>query len=313
MWQLPDTLDYAICGSYLPLYALYYVTSNRHVSFAVVCTMWQLPDTLYHALCDSYQTLSAIHYVTATRLYMLCTMWQLPHTLCHALCDNLYTLYDMHYVTWLSCILVTGTEMNTFSRQRHPLIQTFYLLIPPFLSHSLSLTPPSLSLSLPLFHSLFPSFPSNYLSLSLTFSQMVLLLEEKWLLTVGIEMQIRIRIRLLIFMDTDPKIIHRRFASCLVLFQRVVHGQKSNPNIRDITLNVEGNMILNEIFRVVLRFPRYISCYIAESRFPLGQCNKFANHMVCFYTMQKKKNLFSAFKLIWTPKRTHSPLPHLRR
>ena len=105
-------------------------------------------------------------------------------------------------------------------------------------------------------------------------------------------MQIRIRIRLLIFMDTDPKIIHRRFASCLVLFQRVVHGQKSNPNIRDITLNVEGNMILNEIFRVVLRFPRYISCYIAESRFPLGQCNKFANHMVCFYTMQKKKICF---------------------
>ena len=31
-------------------------------------------------------------------------------------------------------------------------------------------------------------------------------------------------------------------------------------------------MILHEIFRVVSRFPRYISCYIAENRFPLGQC-----------------------------------------
>ena len=28
----------------------------------------------------------------------------------------------------------------------------------------------------------------------------------------------------------------------------------------------------HEIFPVVSRFPRYISCYIAESRLPLGQC-----------------------------------------
>ena len=33
-------------------------------------------------------------------------------------------------------------------------------------------------------------------------------------------------------------------------------------------------MILHEIFRVVSRFPRYISCYIAERRFPLGQCTR---------------------------------------
>ena len=34
-------------------------------------------------------------------------------------------------------------------------------------------------------------------------------------------------------------------------------------------------MILNEIFRIVSGFPRYISCYIAESRLPfaLGQCS----------------------------------------
>ena len=31
-------------------------------------------------------------------------------------------------------------------------------------------------------------------------------------------------------------------------------------------------MILHEIFHVISRFPRYISCYIAESRLPLGQC-----------------------------------------
>ena len=30
-------------------------------------------------------------------------------------------------------------------------------------------------------------------------------------------------------------------------------------------------MILPEIFRVVSRLPRYISCYIAENQFPLGQ------------------------------------------
>ena len=30
--------------------------------------------------------------------------------------------------------------------------------------------------------------------------------------------------------------------------------------------------MLHEIFRVVSRFPRYFSCSIAESRFPLGQC-----------------------------------------
>ena len=47
---------------------------------------------------------------------------------------------------------------------------------------------------------------------------------------------------------------------------------KSNPNFRDITWNVEENMILHELFHVVSRFPIYISCYIAESRLPLGQC-----------------------------------------
>ena len=47
---------------------------------------------------------------------------------------------------------------------------------------------------------------------------------------------------------------------------------KSNQNFRDITQNVEENEILHEIFRLVSRFPRYISCFISESRLPLGQC-----------------------------------------
>ena len=37
-------------------------------------------------------------------------------------------------------------------------------------------------------------------------------------------------------------------------------------------IKVEENLIQIETFRVVSRFPRYISCYVAESRFPLGQC-----------------------------------------
>ena len=51
-----------------------------------------------------------------------------------------------------------------------------------------------------------------------------------------------------------------------------VHCKKSHQTFRDITWNEEENEILHEIFRVVSRFPRYISCYIAESRFPLLQC-----------------------------------------
>ena len=54
-----------------------------------------------------------------------------------------------------------------------------------------------------------------------------------------------------------------------------VHCRKSNPNFRDKTWNVHSwkheSKVL-EIFRVVARFTRYISCYIAENRFPLGQC-----------------------------------------
>ena len=48
-----------------------------------------------------------------------------------------------------------------------------------------------------------------------------------------------------------------------------VHCPKSNTNFRDITRKIVENMIVHEIFRVLSRFPRYISCYIAEIRKPL--------------------------------------------
>ena len=47
---------------------------------------------------------------------------------------------------------------------------------------------------------------------------------------------------------------------------------ESNSNVRDITFNLVEVLILHEIFRVVSRFPSYISRYIAENQFPLGQC-----------------------------------------
>ena len=45
---------------------------------------------------------------------------------------------------------------------------------------------------------------------------------------------------------------------------------KSNSNFLDMTRNIEESEILYEIFRVISRFPPYISCYISENRLPLG-------------------------------------------
>ena len=39
-----------------------------------------------------------------------------------------------------------------------------------------------------------------------------------------------------------------------------------------MTRNAEEKEILQEIFRIVPRFPNYTSCYIVENRLPLGQC-----------------------------------------
>ena len=60
--------------------------------------------------------------------------------------------------------------------------------------------------------------------------------------------------------------------TCYLLMLCCIHCPKIIYNFRDITRNVEENEILHEIFRVVSRFPRYISCYISENRLPLGQC-----------------------------------------
>ena len=62
--------------------------------------------------------------------------------------------------------------------------------------------------------------------------------------------------------------------TCYGVGRVTTHCPKCKQTFRDITWNVVENMILHEIFRVVSRFPRYISCYIAENRFPLGQCKK---------------------------------------
>ena len=57
-------------------------------------------------------------------------------------------------------------------------------------------------------------------------------------------------------------------------------------------------MILHEIFRVVSRFPRYISCYIAVNRFPLGQYIGYVNTPEHFiFTITTKNNRLSLFIL----------------
>ena len=57
-----------------------------------------------------------------------------------------------------------------------------------------------------------------------------------------------------------------------IFIQQGATLSKNNQNFRDIKLNVEENEILHEMFLVVSCFPPYISCYIAENQFPLGQC-----------------------------------------
>ena len=64
----------------------------------------------------------------------------------------------------------------------------------------------------------------------------------------------------------------RTLSHTIIPLCSLAHCKKNNPNVREINWNVEENLILHEIFRVVSRFPCYISCYIAKSRLPLGQC-----------------------------------------
>ena len=87
----------------------------------------------------------------------------------------------------------------------------------------------------------------------------------KWFLTVSFTFALLHFLGLQLFI----KYVHN-WRYFLHLYPNI-HCPKSNPYFRDITWNVVENMILHEIFRVVSRFPRYISCYIAENWFPLGQ------------------------------------------
>ena len=65
----------------------------------------------------------------------------------------------------------------------------------------------------------------------------------------------------------------------------IVRKAKSNTNFRDIKGNVEENMILHEIIRVVSRFPHYISCYSISRK---------VNFL--WYSV---KNMYNPYKLTW--------------
>ena len=73
---------------------------------------------------------------------------------------------------------------------------------------------------------------------------------------------------------------------------------KSNPNFRDITWNVEENLLLQELFHVVSRFPRYISYYIYH-----GKSIIFGTVIPC--------SLFTVGRLI--PWSWASPIAHRHR
>ena len=68
---------------------------------------------------------------------------------------------------------------------------------------------------------------------------------------------------------------------------------KSNPHFRDITWYVEENLILHEIFRVVSRFPRYISCYNVESWLPFVQCTTYSTLSTCTVVLDCTEEKFT--------------------
>ena len=93
---------------------------------------------------------------------------------------------------------------------------------------------------------------------------------------------VRLQIHIFVMKLFTIIIPRRKLCNSVLIFLFGVHCLKSNPNFHYITWNVEENLILHVIFRVVSRFPRYISCYIAESRLSLGQCMK-KNISQCFW------------------------------
>ena len=62
------------------------------------------------------------------------------------------------------------------------------------------------------------------------------------------------------------------FLCSRLLVNTLLEKQSKFPRYT-VAWKVEENLKLQEIFRVVSGFPRYISCYIAESQLPLWQCS----------------------------------------
>ena len=59
-------------------------------------------------------------------------------------------------------------------------------------------------------------------------------------------------------------------------------------------------MILHEIFRGVSRFPRYISYYIAENGFSLGQCTPVPTPTPCRIQSRKSQDIVSLKYIFWS-------------
>ena len=77
-----------------------------------------------------------------------------------------------------------------------------------------------------------------------------------------------------------------------------VHCPKSKPNFTRYNMKCSGkhDTTVHELFRVVSRCPRYISCYIAENGFPSGQCT------ICILSKNintKSLNIFVVDQKVW--------------
>ena len=79
-------------------------------------------------------------------------------------------------------------------------------------------------------------------------------------------------------------IIHDSFLYSVDLEYNIrytVHCPKSNPNLRDITQNVEENEILHEIFRAIFRFPTTFRVKYRKINYLWDS----EHNLQCFHTM----------------------------
>ena len=89
--------------------------------------------------------------------------------------------------------------------------------------------------------------------------------------------------------------LRARVARSAILFNfKKSHTVRKALRFPRYNMRSRGNVILHEIFRVVSHFSRYISCYIAESRLPLGQCSYLKNKyfFICRNLPYTSKNTF---------------------